>query len=300
MTDSNNTSNSNPKSTLKLKKRPITAKFEISLVKKSMGGQLQETVNLREMHTKIDNGEKFADWIKNRIEQYDFVENKDFIVFRNIPKNLKGGRPSIEYFGTISMAKELAMVERNEKGKQARQYFIRCEEELKQQTTNNPFNFVELGNNMGQVDVSIRVNQKDTRRRLMYIMARHLRCGRRWIQRLTNEIYQTLLDCPDATARNFREHMNLPQVSAVYLTRDQLAGHIQIMVSGIEQNMLILWTANQDIAFSEMRSFALDQAKMYHKQLLRIAQRAPSALVFEHEYNVVPILPYRERQMQTA
>lgn len=303
MTDSNNTSNSNPKSTLKLKKRPITAKFEISLVKKSMGGQLQETVNLRELHSKLGNGDEFAHWIKDRIQQYDFVENKDFIVFGKITKREKNSNlatKSIEYHGTISMAKELAMVERNEKGKQARQYFIRCEEELKQQTTNNPFNFVELGNNMGQVDVSIRVNQKDTRRRLMYIMARHLRCGRRWIQRLTNEIYQTLLDCPDATARNFREHMNLPQVSAVYLTRDQLAGHIQIMVSGIEQNMLILWTANQDIAFSEMRSFALDQAKMYHKQLLRIAQRAPSALVFEHEYNVVPILPYRDRQMQTA
>jgi phage anti-repressor protein len=302
MATEHSTSSSNQKSTLKLKKRPPTAKFEISLVKKSMGGQLQETVNLRELHVKLGNGDEFANWIKDRIQQYDFVENKDFILILANSQTKKGGRGgdrrSIEYHGTISMAKELAMVERNEKGKQARQYFIRCEEELKQKVTSNPFNFVELGNNMGQVDVSIRVNQKDTRRRLMYIMARHLRCGRRWIQRLTNEIYQTLLNCPNATARNFREHMNLPQVSAVYLTRDQLEGHVQIMVSGIEQSMLILWTANQNIAFSDMRSFALDQAKMYHKQLLRIAQRAPSALVFEHEYNVVPILPYRERQMQ--
>ena len=174
------------------------------------------------------------------------------------------------------------------------------EKEAKQKVTSNPFNLIDLGNNMGQVDVSIRVNQKDTRRRLMYVMARHLRCGRRWIQRLTNEIYQTLLDCPDATARNFRQHMNLPQVSAIYLTRDQLEGHLQIMVSGIEQSMLILWTANQEITFGEIRSFALEQAKMYHKQLLRIGQRPPSELVFDHEYNVVPILPYRERRMQRA
>lgn len=172
------------------------------------------------------------------------------------------------------------------------------EKEAKQKATSNPFNLVDLGNNMGQVDVSIRVNQKDTRRRLMYVMARHLRCGRRWIQRLTNEIYQTLLDCPDATARNFREHMNLPAISAEYLTRDQFEGHIQICVSGIEQSMLILFSANQEITFGDIRSFALEQAKMYHKQLLRIAQQPPSTLVFDHVYNIVPILPYRERRMQ--
>ena len=38
----------------------------------------------------------------------------------------------IEYHITLDMAKELSMVERNEKGKQARKYFIECEKKLTQ------------------------------------------------------------------------------------------------------------------------------------------------------------------------
>ncbi len=288
---------------IKLQRREIKPKFEMTLESKTIGGALLETVNLREMHMRLGNGDKFADWIDFRVKQYDFVENKDYVVFREFPKNSKGGRPRIEYFGKISMAKELAMVENNAMGKAARQYFIRCEEELlesQQKVTSNPFNFVELGNDMGQVDVSIRRNQKLTRRRLVSVLARKLQCGNIWIRRLTNEIYQTLLDCPEATAANFRQHMNLPAISAEYLTRDQLSGDIQILVSGIEQTMLILFSANQDITFGELRNYALEHAKLCNKQLLRIVQQLPSELVFNHEYNVIPILPYRERRMQAA
>lgn len=69
---------------------------------------------------------KFADWIKNRITQYGFTENQDYIV-RTIHT---GRRPRKEYFVTLDMAKELCMVENNDKGKEARQYFIKCEKEL--------------------------------------------------------------------------------------------------------------------------------------------------------------------------
>lgn len=72
----------------------------------------------------------FRDWIKNRIQKYGFVENQDFVIFA---KNLaKKGRPEIEYFITIDMAKELCMVENNEQGRIARQYFIEKEKELRQ------------------------------------------------------------------------------------------------------------------------------------------------------------------------
>ncbi|ELE3209029.1 antA/AntB antirepressor family protein [Campylobacter coli] len=70
---------------------------------------------------------KFADWIKNRINHYDFIENQDYIIELVYTK----GRPRKEYYVTLDMAKELCMVENNEKGRQARRYFIECEKRLK-------------------------------------------------------------------------------------------------------------------------------------------------------------------------
>lgn len=60
------------------------------------------------------------------------IENVDYVVFHNSMKNLEGGRPQIEYALTIDAAKELSMVEGNEKGKQARRYFIACEKRLQE------------------------------------------------------------------------------------------------------------------------------------------------------------------------
>ncbi|EKO5154772.1 antA/AntB antirepressor family protein, partial [Campylobacter coli] len=67
------------------------------------------------------------DWIKNRISHYNFIENQDYIIEIVYTK----GRPRKEYYVTLDMAKELCMVENNEKGRQARRYFIECEKRLK-------------------------------------------------------------------------------------------------------------------------------------------------------------------------
>ncbi|WP_201955808.1 antA/AntB antirepressor family protein [Aeromonas caviae] len=102
-----------------------------------VGDDLVQTVNARELHAFLEVGKVFAAWIQERIEQFGFVENQDFIVISETGKNPKGGRPSKEYFLALDMAKELSMVERNAKGKQARQYFIQCERVAKS-PNNNP------------------------------------------------------------------------------------------------------------------------------------------------------------------
>ncbi|MBF0229182.1 MAG: antA/AntB antirepressor family protein [Desulfamplus sp.] len=91
----------------------------------------QQTVNARNLHEFIENKDHFTTWITDRIKQYDFVENQDFVSFS---ENSEKGRPKQEYHITIDMAKELSMVERNEKGKQARQYFIKMENIAKSKT----------------------------------------------------------------------------------------------------------------------------------------------------------------------
>ena len=104
----------------------------ISLNQSAINGELQQTVNAKELYEFLEVRSKFADWIKNRIADYDFQENQDFIT---LSKNLENGGRTIEYYITLDMAKELSMVERNDKGREARKYFITCEKLAKQAST---------------------------------------------------------------------------------------------------------------------------------------------------------------------
>lgn len=92
----------------------------------------KRAVSARELHNFLGVGKDFSNWIKDRIKKYGFVENQDFEVFARFGENPNGGRPSTEYALSIDMAKELSMVENNERGKQARRYFIECEKRLRE------------------------------------------------------------------------------------------------------------------------------------------------------------------------
>ena len=83
--------------------------------------------NARELHTFLDIGKDYSTWIKDRINEYGFIQNEDYLVITE----RTNGRPRKEYHITLDMGKELGMVERNKRGRQIRQYFIRCERTLK-------------------------------------------------------------------------------------------------------------------------------------------------------------------------
>lgn len=87
----------------------------------------KRAVNARELHQFLESKQDFSNWIKNRIEKYDFVENQDYCSFNKIIEREIGATSRIEYALSVDMAKELSMVENNEKGRLARKYFIECE-----------------------------------------------------------------------------------------------------------------------------------------------------------------------------
>lgn len=97
-----------------------------------------KTVNARELHAFLGVGKVFAAWIRERIEQYEFEEGKDFTISSDLcfPESEskkrvgRGGHNIKEYHITLDMAKELSMVERTHHGKLARRYFIECERRL--------------------------------------------------------------------------------------------------------------------------------------------------------------------------
>ncbi len=117
---------------------------EIILIQaKTFGNEDQQSVDARELHAFLESKQDFSTWIKKRVTDFGFVENQDFVSFHKIVERGTGAAKRIEYALSLNMAKELSMVERNEKGKQARQYFIDCEKKAKSQALAIPSNFKE-------------------------------------------------------------------------------------------------------------------------------------------------------------
>ena len=86
----------------------------------------KQTVNARDLHEFLEVRTRFNEWIKKRIQEYGFIKDIDYLKISS--RNYTGiGNAPIEYHLSIDMAKKLSTVERNERGKQARQYFIECE-----------------------------------------------------------------------------------------------------------------------------------------------------------------------------
>ena len=82
----------------------------------------------RELHSFLNSKQDFSTWIKGRIDKFGFIENKDYTTFHKIVERAKRK----EYAITLDMAKELSMVENNDKGHIARRYFIDSEKKYRQ------------------------------------------------------------------------------------------------------------------------------------------------------------------------
>ena len=89
----------------------------------------EQLVSGRELHEFLEVNEKYTDWFKRMVE-YGFTENVDFIGLSEKSEKL-GGRPRMNHAMTLNMAKEVSMIQRTEKGKQARLYFIDVENQYK-------------------------------------------------------------------------------------------------------------------------------------------------------------------------
>jgi phage anti-repressor protein len=102
----------------------------IPVFRANIDGADVDAVNARDLHAFLEVGKDFSTWIKNRIDQFGFIENQDVVVDSpNLGnQNGRGGdRRSKDYILTLGMAKELAMVQNNAKGREARRYFIEIE-----------------------------------------------------------------------------------------------------------------------------------------------------------------------------
>lgn len=109
----------------------------IPINKADFNGAEINSVNARELHAVLESKQDFSTWIKKRLDEVDAVENTDYIVVpqkngTQRPDGTQGVSISIEYILSTDIAKEIAMLERNEVGKKVRRYFIEFEKMHKQ------------------------------------------------------------------------------------------------------------------------------------------------------------------------
>ena len=92
----------------------------------------EPSVSGRELHEFLGVETPYRIWFPRMVE-YGFTEGKDFNPYKNVRVGEEGNREVVreltDHLLTIDMAKEIAMIQRTERGKQARQYFIRVEKE---------------------------------------------------------------------------------------------------------------------------------------------------------------------------
>lgn len=107
----------------------------VPVISGQVGGRETNIASARSLHRALGVGRDFTNWIKCRINQYGFAAGVDYIRVENLstPKRASPKtRHQVEhdYLLSLDMAKEVAMVERNEQGRAVRRYFIQCEEAL--------------------------------------------------------------------------------------------------------------------------------------------------------------------------
>lgn len=118
----------------------------------------EKVVNARELHEGLEVGKDFSNWIKARINKYDFTENEDYILLANSGDQVsQGGHNRKDYILKLDMAKELAMVENNKQGRKARKYFIEVEKRFNENKSNS------ISFNKEKIELRIKNNNSKAR-----------------------------------------------------------------------------------------------------------------------------------------
>lgn len=96
------------------------------IIKINLNDNHDPVVSGRQLHKALGVNSNYTTWF-DRMTEYGFVEGQDFLP--NLEEST-GGRRAVDHIIKLDMAKEIAMIQRTERGKQVRQYFIQVEKDF--------------------------------------------------------------------------------------------------------------------------------------------------------------------------
>lgn len=99
------------------------------LINVTLNENHEPVVSGRQLHEALGVKTKYADWF-NRMIDYGFTENQDFLLLKNEQQTGRGGHNKVDHIIKLDMAKEIAMIQRTDKGKEVRTYFIQVEKDF--------------------------------------------------------------------------------------------------------------------------------------------------------------------------
>ena len=127
------------------------------LIKTTVDDQGKIAVSGRELYKFLEVTERYSNWFE-RMKQYGFVENVDYVGCKVF--NALANQELQDHTLTLDMAKEISMIQRNDKGKQARQYFIQVEKQYKQ----DQLDMQELSPELQMFSQMLKVNAEHERK----------------------------------------------------------------------------------------------------------------------------------------
>lgn len=100
------------------------------LINVTLNDNQEPIVSGRQLHEALGVKTRYDNWF-SRMTEYGFTENQDYLVTSIFGHNSNGGRQNkVDHIIKLDMAKEIAMIQRTERGKQVRQYFIQVEKDF--------------------------------------------------------------------------------------------------------------------------------------------------------------------------
>jgi phage anti-repressor protein len=152
-----------------------------NIIKITQNEQGSNVVSARELYEYLEVSERFSRFMERNLE-YGFIENQDYTLYQMVhPSN---NQLIVDYVLTLDTAKEVSMIQRTEKGKQARLYFIECEKR------NKPLSIEEIiiAQMQGKIEQDKRISQVESKVNLLIEKQENARLELNYIERSTDTV----------------------------------------------------------------------------------------------------------------